>query len=140
MHENLHDEVAAGAVHQVEDNWLPVIRDVPTAALSTYLNYLTADRYSGREAAAVSPFAEIGRQSVRTQPALVDGWVESMLDYFDAHGDETEATYPCAAILAGIVLELVGDEATATLYASHLALASHGVALDRARRGLQVRI
>ena len=34
-----------------------------------------------------------------------------MLEYFDRHGQETNAAYQCAAVLAGTLAELLGDDA-----------------------------
>jgi hypothetical protein len=139
LHENLHDEVRSGAVHRVGAEWLAVARDVPTAALGTYLQYLSARGQSEQDAVALTTFVDVGRESVRAHPAAIDAWVGSMLSYFDSHREESEATYQCAAILAGIVLELLGEE-TARRYASHLALTTHREALALARRAVDVYI
>jgi hypothetical protein len=61
--------------------------------------------------------------------------VTAMLAYFDRHGTPTEASFTCAAILAGVVTTLLPPDA-AVSYAQHLVRFDHDVALEKALHGV----
>jgi hypothetical protein len=49
-----------------------------------------------------------------------------MLAYFDRHGTPTEASFTCAAMLAGVATTLLGPVSSAS-YVGHLLLCDHDV-------------
>lgn len=140
MHELVHRGVQSGQTMRSGEQWLRVCRDVPTAALHTYMALIAKTQ---SEDVLLPPslefFVNHGRQSARSEQDRIHEYIAATLEYFDAHGLETNAAYECAAILAGALLEIIGkpESKEMTSYISHLKLVSHKEALLRASEGIE---
>jgi hypothetical protein len=81
-------------------------------------------------------FINIGREAFNREPKKCHSYIEKMLEYFELHGQETNATYQCAGILAGILLEMIGSPGSEEMhsYISHLEVTDHKTALEKSKR------
>jgi hypothetical protein len=101
-------------------------RSIPTAAMHTAVAALHRPDCP----AGVRGIVRIGRAAAAT---TMDTQIDAMLGFFDG-GEETDAVYPCAGLLVGIVLQTLGEQHLLA-YVEHLELAdSHAQAVDRCRR------
>jgi hypothetical protein len=137
MHELIHLGVRDHQAFRSEGKWFTAYRDVPTAALFTYMQYL------GRLSKIGSPmpdclkfYVELGRNSAKKELVKANQYIENMLSYFKMHGQETNASYQCAAIQAGMLLEIIGspDSEEMNSYIEHLEVTDHKNALGKAKR------
>jgi hypothetical protein len=108
----------------------PEVRVVPTASLRCYLG-------AGRDDPGLTPWVALG-SAAASNGDDIHQHVAAMLAYFDKHGAPTEASFTCAAILAGVASKLLGPNLCA-LYADHLLYSDHEVALAKALRGVAAR-
>lgn len=107
----------------------PQRRAIPTAAMHAAVAALRRPDCP----AGVHNIVRIGRAAASTTDAQID----SMLDFFDG-GEETDAVYPCAGLLIGIVWQTLGEHRLLA-YVEHLELAeSHFEATDRCRRRVPI--
>lgn len=118
-------DLAALARHQGLSTATPTVRSVPTASLLTYLDSSSADP-------GLAPWIAVGSQAASVGEAI-HHQVAAMLAYFDRHSIPTEASFTCAAVLAGVATKLLGPVACVS-YAGHLTLTNHDVAFSKALR------
>lgn len=117
-------DLEAMARHQEVRSAAPDVRAVPTASLRAYLEASSADP-------GLAPWMSAGAQAARAGEDI-HHQVTAMLAYFDRHRTATEASFACAAVLAGVVTALLTPGARAA-YAGHLLRYDHDVAFERAR-------
>jgi hypothetical protein len=115
------------AIARHEDLRTTAVHAVPTASLRTYLE-------SSNDDPLLAPWVAIGSQAASAGDDI-HHQVAAMLAYFDRHNTPTEASFTCAAILAGMATALLGPEACIS-YADHLLMSNHDVALENARHGV----
>lgn len=101
------------------------VRSVPTASLRAYL--------ASSSDPQIAPWIAAGAQAA-SAGGDIHHQVAAMLAYFDRHGTPTEASFACAAILAGVVSALLAPDALAS-YAHYLRLFDHDIALEKAVHG-----
>jgi tetratricopeptide (TPR) repeat protein len=142
LHEAMHLSVRKGQAYKSEGVWLTAKRDVPTAALRTYHQYLQRAREKG-----ISPPRSLGFLSDHGRTAMgqrahgIGDHIANMLDYFAVLKEESNAAYVCAAILAGVLdVLLQGDDQLIENYISHLVVVDHVTALDKARRRVPLQL
>src|SRR4030095_2302411 len=133
LHEAMHLSVRKGQAYKSEGVWLTAKRDVPTAALRTYHQYLQRAREKG-----ISPPRSLGFLSDHGRTAMgqrahgIGDHIANMLDYFAVLKEESNAAYVCAAILAGVLdVLLQGDDQLIENYISHLVVVDHVTAWTR---------
>lgn len=141
LHESIHMGVNRGQVYKSEGEWLKAYRDVPTAALLTYMNRI--EKSWGTEMMlpdCLRFFVDLGRNSFNDTPQKCHDYIEKMLAYFEKHGQETNSSYECAGIHAGILLEMIGSPGSKEMnsYISHLKVADHKTALEKAQRRVEL--
>lgn len=113
-----------------------VKRDTPVASAVTYYRLLYPDSSDGESRDRLPPgmegiriLANLGEESVRSDPATTGLQIQRMLEYFDALGRiETPASYKCAALLAGTARQYLGDWGLS--YLMHLEVTDHEEALQ----------
>jgi tetratricopeptide (TPR) repeat protein len=145
MHENFHSSVNAGSCYKSEGQWFKVYRDVPTASLFTYLWLIGESLNSQKVIPKRLQFCiEFGRRVVKDEPEGFHRYIDNMLKYFEKITEETNSSYWCAAILAGILLEIIGlkgslmESQELMSYVFHLEFMNHEEALQKAKRKVQV--
>lgn len=148
MHEQVHLGVRSGQVYRSEGKWLKAYRDVPTAALLTYMLQIARSTRT-QMPECLQFYVDLGRKSVVETPQEAHRYIEDMLGYFEMHGQETNASYQCAAIQAGMLLEIIGlspnseeltDSEEMFSYISHLEVLNHTDALEKARRKIHLEL
>jgi hypothetical protein len=136
LHEMIHLSIQKRQVYKSEGAWLVAKRDVPTAALRTYHLYLERARKNGIDLPQSLVFlSDHGRAAMSQQATDVADYINNMLDYFTDLKEESNAAYPCAAILLGVLDVLFqGNDNFIQSYISHLQVVDHARAIDQARR------
>ena len=143
IHEMIHSAVKNGQTFKSEGTWYKAFRDVPTAALWSYVNRHAKCRASERQLpTSLAFFGKHGQLAVEKAPGEADTYIENMLAYFVLQEEETNASYQCAAILAGMLIEIIGppDSRELQSYISHLKIMSHQAALDKGKRGVSLEL
>jgi tetratricopeptide (TPR) repeat protein len=125
--------------------WLLVERDVPVASAITYRYLLDAPSLSSDNVPGIDgirALAAVGEAAALRDTSAAGQHITNMLKHFDALGhQETPASYPCAALLAGMSRAFAGDSGAegAHAYLAHLAVTDHveALAFGRKRASLQ---
>jgi WD40 repeat protein len=140
MHEMDHLMLRMGQMERTPDGrWRRVKRDVPVSSALTYEYLLRAESRVDADSGdnerslpgmdAIRSLASMGKTAASRDSGNVGRQIQNMLDYFDALGrQETPASYPCAALLAGTARALLGDGAHSYLF--HLKVTDHTEALQ----------
>lgn len=137
LHELIHMGVSRGQVYQSEGKWLKAYRDVPTAALFTYMNQIEKAQESGIALPdSLHFFVELGRNAFKNESEKCDYYIEKMLEYFEQHGQETNSAYQCAGIQAGMLLDMIGTPGSEEMhsYIFHLEVTDHKNAIEKSKR------
>jgi len=143
LHEMVHLAARNGTTYKSEGTWYKARRDVPTAALATYVGRIQEFEADGIALpSSLDWLISFGRKSARDSSEMLHQQIANMLEYFEEIGEESNATYQCAAILSGILLEVLGPASSHEMqsYVWHLQLMSHELALERARRNVSVEL
>ena len=136
-HEMRHSMFREGQTLKTADGrWRRVKRDTPVASAITYYRLLYPDGSDGESRDLLPPgmdgiriLANLGEESVRSDPVTTGLQIQRMLKYFDALGRiETPASYQCAALLAGMARQYLGDGGLS--YLMHLEVTDHVEALQ----------
>jgi GTP cyclohydrolase II len=118
-------------------------RDVPTAALWTYLSLIekSIKTHTNLPDSLIHNI-NLGRDTVKSDPKNAEKYIDNMLAYFKFHGLETDASYACAAIQAGMIIELIGEQRfdVARNYVQHLTIKPHKQALKSAIAGEKIEL
>lgn len=86
---------------------------------------------------AVLTHVVLGADWARRHPEASGRQIQNMLDHYTAlHTQEPPSSYPCAAILVGMVTTLLADSGLPGVasYLDHLAVMDHAEALEYGRR------
>lgn len=142
-HEYIHLSVRNQQTFKSKGKWFIAYRDVPTAALFTYINQIEDHLKTGTPLPdCLQFFVELGKKAVKAKPSKANHYIENMLKYFEMRGEETNASYQCAAIQAGMLLEIIGPPGSKKMesYISHLKIMGHKNALARAKQKIDLMI
>lgn len=140
-HELIHKVVEGHTKMRSEGIWYSAQRDIPTAALDTYLRQIARSHQLNRPLPdCLRAYVELGSQAVRRDQKKSAYHIKNMLAFYFSLGTETSGAYRAAAILAGMLLGILGepDSDVMNLYLGHLMVTSHEKALDRAQRHIEL--
>ena len=137
QHELIHQSVKEGVYLNSEGKWYPAFRDVPTAALDTYMRQISRSLDLGKPLPdCLRWYIDFGKRAAQqADPQHNDKYIENMLQYHKWIKEETNSSYENAAILSGMLLELLGhpDSMEMESYISHLKVMNHKEALQKAK-------
>ena len=139
----VHAAARNGTTYKSEGVWYRASRDVPTAALLTYVDRIADSEKDKVELpSSLKWLVEAGRNSVTADADDAHKAIHNMLGYFINIGSETNAAYQCAAIHAGMITALLGaaDSDEVQSYVHHLSCMDHRPALEKGRRRVDLQL